>query len=255
MPALFVGHGNPMNAIEPNALHRSWQALAAQLPHPRAILCVSAHWETAGVWLTAAAQPATLHDFHGFPPALYAVRYPAPGAPELARRTAELLAAEGARLDPSRGLDHGAWGVLAPMFPDAEVPVVQLSLARDQPPAFHYALAGKLAPLRDEGVLILGSGNIVHNLREFDFADPTPAAWALRFDETVRRKLAAHAHAALIAYESLGGDARLAVPTPEHYLPLLYVLAQQGAGEALRIFNDVVASTLSMTSFVIGNAE
>jgi 4,5-DOPA dioxygenase extradiol len=243
-----------MNAVEPNALHRSWQALGARLPRPRAILCVSAHWETRGVFVTAAGHPATLHDFFGFPKALFDVRYPAPGDPALARRIAELLAAEGARLDPERGLDHGAWSVLVAMFPAADVPVVQLSLDTRAPAAFHYRIAKKLAPLRDEGVLVLGSGNIVHNLRLFDFHDPAPADWALRFDEAVRQRLAAREHDALIAYDTLGPDARLAIPTPEHYLPLLYAIALQGDDEPLRIFNDTVTSALSMTSILIGAA-
>ena len=254
MPALFVGHGSPLNAIEPNALHRSWRALGEALPRPRAILCVSAHWETRGVFLTAAEQPATIHDFYGFPKPLYAVHYPAAGDPALARRAAELLAGHDARLDPARGLDHGAWSVLVAMFPAADVPVVQLSLDSRQPGAFHYGLAQKLAPLRDEGVLVLCSGNIVHNLGLFDFHDPHPAPWAARFDAEVRARLAARDHAALVAWEALGPDARLAIPTPEHDLPLLYAIALQGADEPLRIFNDTVTSTLSMTSIQIGAA-
>lgn len=254
MPVLFIGHGNPMNAIEPNALHRSWQALGKALPRPRAILCVSAHWETRGVWVTAAERPATLHDFYGFPKALFDVQYPAPGDPSLARRIAALLAEHDARLDAERGLDHGAWSVLAAMYPEADLPVVQLSLDTREPAAFHYRIAKKLAPLRDDGVLVVGSGNIVHNLSLFDFHDPAPADWALRFDLMVRQRLAARDHAALIDYAALGPDARRAIPTPEHYLPLLYALALQGADEPLRIFNETVMSTLSMTSLLIGAA-
>lgn len=252
MPALFVGHGSPMNAIEPNALRRSWRALGEALPRPRAILCVSAHWETHGVFLTAAERPATIHDFYGFPKALYAIQYPAPGDPALAQRTAELLAGHDARLDPARGLDHGAWSVLVAMYPAADIPVVQLSLDSRQPGAFHYGLAQKLAPLRDEGVLVLGSGNIVHNLGLLDFHDPRPTPWAARFDAEVKARLAARDHEALLAYDTLGPDAGLAIPTPEHYLPLLYAIALQGEDEPLRIFNDAVMSSLSMTSILIG---
>jgi 4,5-DOPA dioxygenase extradiol len=222
------------------------------LPTPRAILCVSAHWETHGVYVTASERPQTIHDFYGFPQALFDVQYPAPGEPGLARRAVELLAESRARLDPARGLDHGAWSVLAAMYPKADVPVVQLSLDTREPGSFHYRTAKKLAPLRDEGVLILASGNIVHNLRLFRFDDPRPSEWALRFDDEIKRRLVAREHDALVAFHALGPDAALAIPTPEHYLPLLYAIALQGDDEPLRIFNDTVLSTLSMTSIVIG---
>ena len=249
MPVLFLGHGSPMNAIEDNAFHRAWRALGPRLPRPRAVLCVSAHWETRGVYVTAAAQPETIHDFYGFPQALYDVQYRAPGDPALARRAAELA---GASQDPGRGLDHGAWGVLIGMYPDAAVPVVQLSLDTTQPGAFHYALATKLVPLRDEGILVVGSGNIVHNLGVWRPGDVRPYDWAQRFDAEVRRRIDAGDHQALADYPALGADARKSIPTPEHYLPLLYVLALQGKVEPPRYFNDSVMSSISMTSVMFG---
>ncbi|WP_028007157.1 4,5-DOPA dioxygenase extradiol [Solimonas flava] len=254
MPALFIGHGSPMNAIEDNAFRRRWQALGRELPKPRAILCISAHWETRGIYLGATAMPETIHDFYGFPKALFDVRYPAPGSPSLAQRVADLLQAQHTvHLDPGRGLDHGAWSVLLALCPRADVPVVQLSLDMRQPAAFHYGLGRALAPLRDEGVLVLGSGNAVHNLYVFDFHQPQPYGWALECDARWRRSLEAGDHAALIDYAlNFGDNARLAVPTAEHYFPLLYPLALQQPGEALRLFNTAVLSSLSMSSFVIG---
>lgn len=252
MPALFVGHGSPMNAIEANDFHRGWREVERQLPRPKAILCISAHWETSGVHLTASERPETMHDFYGFPPALFDVQYAAPGDPRLAERVATLLAASPVRLDPGRGLDHGAWGVLVAMYPQADVPVVQLSLDTRQPAAGHYGLAQALAPLRDEGILVIGSGNIVHNLRSFRLDDPRPYDWAIAFDHEVKRQLVAGQHQKVIAYESLDPSARLAVPTPEHYLPLLYIIALQGEGESLRFFNGTVVSSISMTSVLVG---
>jgi 4,5-DOPA dioxygenase extradiol len=249
MPALFLGHGSPMNAIEDNGFHRAWGALARRLPRPKAVLCVSAHWETRGVVAGAAGRPETIHDFYGFPKALFDVQYRAPGDPALAQRAAQLT---GARLDAERGLDHGAWGVLTAMYPEAEVPVVQLSLDTAQPGPWHYALAKKLAPLRDEGILVLGSGNIVHNLGVWRPGDGRPYDWALRFDTEVRRRIGAGDHQGLADYPSLGSDARLSIPTPEHYLPLLYALALQGPGEPVSTFNDQVMTSISMTSVVIG---
>jgi 4,5-DOPA dioxygenase extradiol len=249
MPALFLGHGSPMNAIEDNEFHRGWRALGQRLPRPRAVLCVSAHWETRGVYAGATGSPETIHDFYGFPQALFDVQYRAPGDPALARRAAQLA---GARQDPDRGLDHGAWGVLIAMYPDADVPVVQLSLDTAQPGAFHYALAKKLAPLRDEGILVVGSGNIVHNLGVWRPGDGRPYDWALRFDAEVRKRTDAGDHRALADYPSLGADARMSVPTPEHYLPLLYVLALQDKSEIPAYFNNQVMTSISMTSIVIG---
>ncbi len=251
MPVLFVGHGNPMNAIERNEFHLGWAAAAGRIPRPKAILCVSAHWETRGAAVTAAAAPETIHDFYGFPKALFDVRYPAPGEPGLAARVAALVTSERVRLDPSRGLDHGAWSVLIAMYPRADVPVVQLSLDTSRPGEHHLALARQLAPLRDEGVLVVGSGNIVHNLRLFDFRDPAPLDWALGADAEIRDMIASRRRDALAAYPQRS-EARLPVPTPEHYLPLLYAVALQKDEEDAAFFNVAVPGSISMTSVLIG---
>lgn len=253
MPVLFLGHGSPMNAIEDNAWSRQWRRLGERLRRPRAILCVSAHWETAGPKLTGNARPGTIHDFYGFPQALFDVQYAAPGDAALAQRVVDLLGeGAGARIDPQRGLDHGAWSVLLPMYPDADVPVVQLGIDSRRPGAWHYALAARLAPLRDEGVLILASGNIVHNLRLFDFHATDAPQWALRFRDTANGHIRDGRHAALADWLSLD-DAALAIPTPEHYIPLLYALANGRDGDALELFSDDVRSAISMTSLLIGN--
>lgn len=254
MPALFVGHGSPMNAIQDSPFRRGWQEVAGRLPRPKAILCVSAHWETEGVYVGSTAQPDTIHDFRGFPKALFEVKYPAPGSPELAHRVAELVESPRVHLDPQRGLDHGAWSVLTAMYPEADVPVLQLSLHTLQPGAWHYDLARQLQPLRDEGVLVMGSGNIVHNLRYWrpDMAEPYD--WAARFDEDIAERIAEGHHEGMLGYETLGQDALLAIPTPEHYLPLVYVLALQREGEPVAFFNDQVSSSISMRSVLIGKA-
>jgi 4,5-DOPA dioxygenase extradiol len=252
MPVLFLGHGSPMNAIEDNAWRRGWAEAAAAMPRPKAILCISAHWETHGLAVSAGATPETIHDFYGFPQALFDVRYAAPGSPALAARTAELLAPLPVRLDVVRGLDHGAWSVLAPMYPQADIPVVQLSLDRDRSPADHYAIARALAPLRDEGVLIVGSGDIVHNLRAIDFRDPRPLDWAVRFNEAAKRLILAGEHQGLVDYASLGTDAEASINSAEHYLPLLYVLGLQDPGEPVSFFNDDVIAAISMTSVRLG---
>ena len=252
MPVLFVGHGNPMNAIERNEFSRSWNELGRDLPRPKAVLCISAHWETRGVHVTATERPETIHDFYGFPKALFDVRYPAPGDPVLARRVAGLISAVKVRLDPGRGLDHGAWCVLVAMYPAADIPVVQLSLDTSEQGQFHYSLARELAPLRDEDVLILASGNMIHNLRLFSFRDPQPLQWATDCDAKLRERILARDHQSLMDYETLGPHARLAVPTPEHYFPLLYPLALQEAAEPASFFNERVLSAISMTSVLIG---
>ena len=251
-PALFIGHGSPMNALEDNAFTRGWREAAARLPTPRAILCVSAHWETHGIYAAATQQPETIHDFYGFPKALFDVRYPAPGEPTLAQRIAQMVQSATVHLDQGRGLDHGAWSVLQVMYPAANVPVLQLSLDMTLPPAAHYSLAQELAPLRDDGVLILGSGNVVHNLREFSFRDPRPLDWALRANVRVRNAIEARDHAALADWNSLGADVLRGIAGPEHFLPLLYVLAQQQADERARLFNDVVIGSISMTCVEVG---
>lgn len=252
MPVLFVGHGNPMNAIERNEFSCRWHDLGRQLPKPKAVLCISAHWETRGVNVTATEKPETIHDFYGFPKALFDVQYQVAGDPQLARRIAELVSSTTVRLDPGRGLDHGAWSVLVSMYPGADIPVVQLSLDTAQPGKFHYALARELAPLRDEGILILGSGNMVHNLRLFSFHDPQPLPWATDCDAKLRHRIQAREHELLMDYGTLGPSAGLAVPTPEHYLPLLYPLALQEDAEPAGFFNDRVISAISMTSVLIG---
>jgi 4,5-DOPA dioxygenase extradiol len=251
MPVVFVGHGSPMNAIEDNAWRRTWQQLGQRLPRPKAILCVSAHWETQGVYVTSGEKHDTIHDFHGFPKPLFDVRYPAPGSPALAHRIAELIDGPRVHMDDRRGLDHGAWGVLQPMYPDADIPVVQLSLSTLQPGAWHWDLARQLAPLRDEDVLVVGSGNIVHNLRYFKPNQP-PLDWAVRFDEDIAERIVEGHHEGMLGYETLGPDAHLAIPTPEHYLPLLYVLALQRDDDRVEFINDEVVSSISMRSVLIG---
>lgn len=254
MPVLFLGHGSPMNAIEDNAWSQAWRALGARLPRPRAVLCVSAHWETPGPWLTGSAQPPTIHDFGGFPQALFDVQWPAPGDPALAGRVVDLLGEDfGARIDPRRGLDHGAWGVLRPMYPDADVPVVQLGIDSRRPGPWHVALARRLAPLRDEGVLVLGSGDIVHNLR-VDFRRAEAQPWALSFNERAKALIVEGNDSALAHYESLGPEALASINSAEHYLPLLYVLALRRPDDAVRFFNDAVFAAISMTSIVLDRA-
>ena len=253
LPALFVGHGSPMNAIEDSPFRRSWTELGRSLPRPRAVLCVSAHWETRGVAVTGSQAPPTIHDFYGFPDALFAVRYPAPGDPALARRVASMVAPAPVRVDAERGLDHGCWSVLVAMYPEADVPVLQLSLDSRQPGPFHHDLGRQLAPLRDSGVLIVGSGNVVHNLRLADFGMDGGYDWAERFDATVRGRIEAGDHEALADYRALGPDAALAVPTPEHYLPLLYALGARRERDAVGIFNAATTlGSISMTSVVVG---
>lgn len=253
MPVLFLGHGSPMNAIEDNAWRRGWAEAAARLPRPKAILCVSAHWETRGASaVSASPNPPTIHDFGGFPQALFDVQYPAPGDPALAARVGALLAPDEVVQHPSRGLDHGAWSVLLPMYPDADVPVVQLSLDRSRPNAWHYEAGRRLAPLRDEGVLIVASGDIVHNLRDVDFRTGATPDWAPRFNETAKRLIETGDHGPLIDWETLGLDADAAINSAEHYLPLLYALGAGDPGEAVSFFNDDVFAGISMTSVQVG---
>jgi 4,5-DOPA dioxygenase extradiol len=226
MPAVFVGHGNPMNALAANAYTRGWAALAAAMPRPRAILAVSAHWFAPGTAVTAMPVPRTIHDFGGFPPELYRVQYPAHGDPGLAARIEALLAPVPVTLDEAWGLDHGTWSVLAHMFPKADVPVVQLRIDETQPGLFHLEQGQKLGALRDEGVLVLGSGNLVHNLHAYSWGrhPVEPYAWAVRFEARARDLMVGGQDQLLAAYETLGDEALLSIPTPDHYLPLLYVL-------------------------------
>ena len=252
MPALFIGHGNPMNAIEDNEFSRAWAGTARSLPRPKAVLCISAHWEAEGTRVTAMEQPETIHDFYGFPPALFEKRYLAPGSPHLARVAQKMMQESHVELDSEWGLDHGAWSVLCRMFPDADVPVVQLSLDRRKPPALHYELGRELRGLRKKGVLIIGSGNMVHNLREMAWED-TAYDWALEFDAQMKDLILSGDHKAIIDYSKLGRSARLAVPTLEHYLPLLYVLGAQDNADRVTFFADkVTLGSMSMRSVRLG---
>src|SRR5687767_8622924 len=233
MPTIFFGHGNPMNALFQNEWTEGWARVGREIPRPKAILCVSAHWYIPETAVTAMENPRTIHDFGGFPQKLFEVQYPASGSPELAERVRELLAPVEVRSDARWGLDHGTWSVLCHVFPGADIPIVQLSIDETQPAEFHYELAAKLQPLRDEGVLIIGSGNVVHNLHAYSWGKhaPEPYDWALRFEAAARELILNDNHAPLVRYESMGRDALLSAPTPEHYLPLIYILALQRAGE------------------------
>lgn len=235
MPALFLGHGNPTNALARNAWTEAWVGLAASIPRPSAIVAVSAHWYLPGTRVTSNARPPTIHDFGGFPRALSEVQYPASGAPELARDLQRLLAPTPVVLDDSWGLDHGTWSVLVHLVPDASIPVIQLSLDETAPADEHLQLARRLRSLRDRGVLLLGSGNVVHNLHAYAWGrrPVEPYDWAVRFEARLRALVEAHDLDAIAAYEALGDDAALSAPTPEHFLPLLYVLAQHEAQEPI----------------------
>jgi 4,5-DOPA dioxygenase extradiol len=225
MPAIFFGHGNPMNAIAVNAYTKAWSRLARTFPRPKSILSVSAHWYVPGTSVTAMEAPRTIHDFGGFPRELFEFEYPAPGDPSLANRVRELLAPVATGLDDGWGLDHGTWSVLCHLYPDADVPVVQLSIDEIEPASFHFELGKRLAPLREEGVLVIGSGNVVHNLHAYAWGrhSAEPFDWAVRFEQKMREALLASDDAVLVGYESLGNDARLSAPTPDHFLPLLYI--------------------------------
>lgn len=257
MPLLFMGHGSPMNGIADNVFSRQWAALGQQLPQPKAVLCVSAHWLTRGTQVTAMEVPPTIHDFGGFPEALYQVQYPAPGEPVLAAATAELLAPATVGLDHEWGLDHGAWSVIRQMFPKADIPVIQLSLDYYREPRYHYELARQLSALRRRGVLILGSGNIVHNLRmvAWDKLDKPAFGydWALEVDARIKALIETGDHTPLIDYRQLGEAGRLAIPTPDHYLPLLYILGLVESDEPITFFNDeAVGGSITMTSVQVG---
>jgi len=233
MPVVFFGHGSPMNTLEHNQYTEVWRRLGESIPTPQAILCVSAHWYTEGTAVTAMSRPKTIHDFYGFPQALFDVQYPAPGEPKLASRVRELLAPLEVGLDESWGLDHGTWSVLKHAYPKADVPVIQLSIDGRQGPRFHYDTGRRLAALRDEGTLVVGSGNVVHNLRLMKRGGGQAFDWAVRFNEKIREALASRDHDTLVDFAKLGEDARLSVPTPEHYLPLLYIAGLQGADETM----------------------
>ena len=257
MPVLFVGHGSPMYAIEENEFVDSWRKLGETIPRPKAILCISAHWETNGTFVTAMSKPPTIHDFGGFPKELFAVQYPAPGSPELAMETKRSVTNVKVGLDEKWGLDHGAWSVIRNIYPKADVPVIEMSLDYNMSPQTHYDMAKELSALRDKGVLIVGSGNIVHNLRmvawdkmnepEYSFD------WAVHANEKIKQLILNNNHKELINYSLLGREVQMAVPTPEHFLPLLYALALRGSNDQVSFFNDkAVMGSLTMTSLKIG---
>jgi 4,5-DOPA dioxygenase extradiol len=250
-PAIFLGHGSPMNAIERNAHTEAWAALGARFGRPKAILAISAHWYIRGSAVTAMRDPPTIHDFGGFPAALHAFDYPAPGEPALAARVQSLLAPMDVRMDDEWGLDHGTWAVLCHVYPQADVPVVQLAIDGTRPPQFHYQLGQRLAALRDEGVMLVGSGNVVHNLRVMRRTNGAGAyPWALQFNEAVREFLSRNEHAPLIDYHLLGEPAALSVPTPEHYLPMLYIAgARRDDDEFMVITDGIDLASVSMLSF------
>lgn len=255
MPAIFVGHGSPLNAVLDNVYTEAWKTIGARMPRPSAILAVSAHWYVRGTAVTAIAAPPTIHDFGGFPRELYEVQYPAPGSPELAARVQRLLAPLAVAADHRWGLDHGTWSVLLHMVPAADIPVVQLSIDATKPAQFHYDVGTRLRALRDEGVLVLGSGDVVHNLREYSFGgDPVePRAWALRFESRAKALISDGDHAPLIDYASLGEDARLSIPTPDHYLPLLYVLGASDEQDSIAFpLEGIDGGSVSMLTVQLG---
>jgi 4,5-DOPA dioxygenase extradiol len=255
MPAIFFGHGNPMNALRQNVYTESWAAIGAVIPRPRAVLSVSAHWYLPETAVTAMAQPPTIHDFGGFPQRLYDFQYPAGGDPVLAKRIRDLLAPVSVSLDQQWGLDHGTWSVLGHIFPRAGIPVLQLSIDSTKPASFHYELGKRLASLRDEGIFLIGSGNIVHNLGAYMWREPgrEPYDWAARFEQRIRVALLAGDDDALIAYESFGHDSRLSAPTPDHYLPLLYVAGSRRAEEPVNFpVEGFDGGSMSMLAVQIG---
>lgn len=263
MPVLFIGHGSPMNAIEDNEFSRRWVKMGRELPEPKLVLCISAHWLTGDTRITAMESPRTIHDFGGFPPELFEARYPAPGSPAMARQTKDLIKSTPVTLDHDWGLDHGAWSVVKQMYPKAEIPVLQLSVNYSRPAAWHYELGKELVTLRKKGVLIMGSGNMVHNLRMITLPKNPGGAdalnqeygydWAIEMNQVFKEKILSGNHQALINYPALNPAASLAIPTPDHYYPLLYILALQAKNEKIEIFNDkAVAGSITMTSVKIG---
>jgi 4,5-DOPA dioxygenase extradiol len=252
MPAIFFGHGNPMNALEDNAYTQAWRAIGRALPKPKAVVAISAHWYLPATLVTSMQHPRTIHDFGGFPRELYQVQYPAQGDLQLASRLTKLL---GAGEDHQWGFDHGTWSVLCHVYPDADVPVVQLSIDEAQPPRFHYDLGRKLAPLRDEGILIVGSGNLVHNLHAYAWGrhPAEPFDWAVRFERQARSMMLAGNDEMLVEYEALGRDAVLSVPTPDHYLPLLYVMGARGKEDRVTFpIEGIDGGSVSMLTVLIG---
>jgi 4,5-DOPA dioxygenase extradiol len=255
LPAFFFGHGNPMNAVLNNSYTEGWRRIGIQTTKPKAILAISAHWFVPGTGVTISTNPRTIHDFGGFPRELYQVQYPAPGDPDLARRVQKLLTPLPVELDTSWGLDHGTWSVLRHVYPDADVPIVQLGIDESQPASFHFEIGRKLASLREEGILIVGSGNLVHNLHTYAWGRhmPDPFDWAVRFEQEAKQMMLAGEFKPLIDYEKLGQDAMLSIPTPDHYLPLLYVIATRLPGEAVTFpIEGVDGGSISMLSVQVG---
>lgn len=255
MPVLFLGHGSPMNAIAENEFVAGFRKIGAELAKPKAILCISAHWETRGTFVTGMQNPPTIHDFGGFPQELFDVQYPAPGSPELARQTKRLVTSTQVELDDQWGLDHGAWSVIRHLYPNATIPVIQMSIDYTQPARFHYELAKQISSLRQKGVLIIGSGNMVHNLRRvaWNKLNETFAFdWAIEANEKMKSHILSGDHQPLIDFQLQGKAFDLAIPTPEHYLPLLYTLALKEENETISLFNDKpVGGSLTMTSLKI----
>jgi 4,5-DOPA dioxygenase extradiol len=255
LPAIFLGHGNPLNALAQNPYTEAWRCFGLTVPKPKAILSISAHWYLPETGVTITTAPRTIHDFGGFPRDLYKVQYPAQGDPALARRVQQMLAPLAVRLDESWGLDHGTWSVLCHVYPDADVPVVQLSIDETRPASFHFEIGQRLAPLRDEGVLIFGSGNVVHNLHTYAWGGHVDGAysWAAIFEYRLRQMIVAGEYQQLVNYESLGEEALLSIPTPEHYLPLLYVLGARQQGEAVAFpVEGVDGGSISMLGVQVG---
>ena len=257
MPVLFVGHGSPMYVIEENEFTNKWQTLGKTIPTPKSIICISAHWETRGTLVTAMPKPPTIHDFGGFPSELYEIQYPASGNPELAQETINTIHSTKVLADEKWGLDHGAWSVISRMYPTAEIPVIQMSLDYNKSPREHYELAKELASFRDKGVLIIGSGNMVHNLHKvaWDKEDDEEFGfdWALEANEIFKNLIQSNNFKELINYGRLGTAVNMAVPTPDHFLPLLYALALKNENEEISFFNDkAVMGSLTMTSLIIG---
>jgi len=257
MPVLFIGHGSPMNAIEDNEFSKRWQKMGNEIPTPKAVVVISAHWLTKGTMVTAMPNPKTIHDFGGFPQALFDVKYPAPGNPELASEIQKLITNPAVELDHDWGLDHGTWSVVKHMYPNADIPVLQLSIDYYKPAAYHYELAKQLLSLRKKGILIIGSGNMVHNLRmvAWDKLNESEYGfdWALEMNDIFKNKISNGFHKELIQYEKLHKAATLAIPSPDHYYPLLYILALQTDNDKVEFFNDkAVGGSLTMTSVKIG---
>jgi 4,5-DOPA dioxygenase extradiol len=255
LPAIFVGHGSPMNAIEENVFTEKWRAIGESLPKIETILCISAHWFVPETLVTAAPLPHTIHDFGGFPDELYRVQYPAPGNPKLAAEICQGFAAFSVKEDLRWGFDHGSWSIMKHIFPQADVPMIQLSINRAKPPVWHFEFGKALSKLREEGVLLVGSGNMVHNLSRaiFNFSSAKGFDWAIHADEIFKTLIRNREHEKLVNYDELGEDIALAVPTPEHYLPLLYVLGAAEANDKISIFSDaLVGGSISMTGVGIG---